>query len=160
MVAREKLRDPTDIIIHLGTNDIESRTPEQVASDLIQFAEELSRTYACKIHVSALPPRTDELADSAARTNKLINDGAQASRYTIAVLNHPRLRPGSHMYDRKHCAVRKQQPGQPSGVQILAAGIHAGVTGMEAPYWLLHDAQEATGYDGRSRNRSGTGPGS
>ena len=154
-VAREELRGPTDIILHLGTNDIETQTPEQVAHDLIHFAEELSQTHKCNIHVSALPPRTDELADCAARTNKLINAGAQASQQAISVVNHPRLHP-RHMYDIKHCAVQKKERGQHSGVQTLAAALCSAVTGMEPPYRLLHDAQEPTGFDG---HRSTTGPG-
>ena len=155
--GRLGLKDPTDIILHVGTNDIETESPKQVAEQVTQFAVELEERFRCNIHVSLLPPRTDDLATSVIHTNRLISEdlkGRQTSPYGISVVSYPRLRAEDHLHDRKHLAMRKPTPGACSGVQELAAGLHRSVRGSQPSYSLLYKAQTNGRFD-----RYDTGPG-
>ena len=85
------------------------------------------------------------------RVNRAVGDQLRVSQAQAVLVIHNRLKAASHLHDRKHLAMRKPEPGQCSGVQILAAGLFTSVMGKVPNYSILREAQEATGFDGRSR---------
>ena len=63
---------PTDIVIHLGTNNIDRCSPEQIVSMINELIEAASQSFPqAKVHVSELLPRKSaEFNRKVEETNK------------------------------------------------------------------------------------------
>ena len=115
-------------MVHLGTNDIDTEDPETVAVNILELASHLRVRYNCRVFVSPLPPRGDDMNPKAIATNIALRNSF--NQYDVTLLSQPNLSI-EHMHDAKHLAT-KRSPGQLSGVQHLAASIYRGVTGVAA----------------------------
>ena len=120
---------PTDIVLHTGTNDIETAGAHVVAERIMNNAADAVTAYGCNVFVSTLPPRKD-LQDKVEEANKHINHlKSTDKRYSqVKVINHVNIF-ASHLYDRKH--LTSFQKGSTSGCQLLAANIYKAVVGNE-----------------------------
>ena len=99
---------PTDIVLHTGTNDIESTDatsdPKATAVNIMNNAAEAAMQYQCSVYVSQLPPRSDSpLSAAAANTNKWIDTLKKTdSKYAeVNVIAHHALTI-DHLWDKKH----------------------------------------------------------
>ena len=52
--------DPSEIILHVGTNDLRNRSPREVAEDIINLCEDISQNTTASVTISGLTHRTDE----------------------------------------------------------------------------------------------------
>ena len=122
---------PTDIVLHTGTNDIETVDACTVAEQIMTNAAEAAEGYGCNVVVSTLPPRSDQPNDmNVEEANKRINQLKQTNiRYSrIKVVNHNSLTV-EHLYDRKHLSSFRKHGV--SGCQVLAGDFYWAVYGKE-----------------------------
>ena len=143
--AREKFQldgasfNPTDIVVHLGTNDVESEDAIAVANNIQSLSKDLKRRYHCNVHISPLPPRGDALNTKVITVNSNLRNNPEISQYA-RLINQPDLSVDL-LYDKKHLATKQRGPGQLSGVQTLARNLFIGVTGKQASKTQLHNMQ-------------------
>ena len=66
--------DPSEIILHVGTNDLRNRSPREVAEDIINLCEDISQNTTASVTISGLTHRTDEpsMGDKVTETNRII----------------------------------------------------------------------------------------
>ncbi|CAH3193083.1 unnamed protein product, partial [Porites evermanni] len=66
--------DPSEITLHVGTNDLRNRSPREVAEDIINLCEDISQNTTASVTISGLPHRTDEpsMGDKVTETNRII----------------------------------------------------------------------------------------
>ena len=63
---------PNTVIVHLGTNDIETQTPEDVHANLLQFKFEVEEKFQCRTLISSILPRSDHLQNAFTRCKDLL----------------------------------------------------------------------------------------
>ena len=65
---------PSEIILHVGTNDPRNRSPREVAEDIINLCEDISQNTTASVTISGLTHRTDEpsMGDKVTETNRII----------------------------------------------------------------------------------------
>ncbi|CAH3183206.1 unnamed protein product [Porites lobata] len=66
--------DPSEIILHVGTNDLRDRSSPEVAEDIINLCEDISQNTTASVTISGLTHRTDEpsMGDKVTETNRII----------------------------------------------------------------------------------------
>ena len=66
--------DPSEIILHTGTNDLPSKSPRQVAENIINLADDISQNTTAKVTISGLTHRTDDpvFKNKVTETNKIL----------------------------------------------------------------------------------------
>jgi hypothetical protein len=135
---------PTDIVYHTGTNDIEYNIDARtVAENIMNNAAYQNNQYKCKVYVSLLPPRSDiPFAEKAINTNKWIKHLKQNdSRYgNVKLIEHDNMTM-NHLHDKKHLNRVPTNNGW-SGSQLLAADIFRAIVGLEAPDHILNMSLE------------------
>ena len=91
--------DPDHIILHCGTNDLNSdRTSSQIAREIIDLAISL-KSDKNKISISLLTPRSDKLNNKASEVNnRLIN---MCSHRNIAYIDHSSSIQQNHINESK-----------------------------------------------------------
>ena len=119
----------SDILIHVGTNDIETNdTAEEVANNIKGLAQAAARKFpAATIHVSELTPRKDGMHQKAMHVNELLNQGTRSAHIKLIPHNiNPQM-----LHDKKHLsyryAVRNNRMTR-SGTMCLAADFYISVT--------------------------------
>ena len=132
-----KLYNPTDIMIHLGTNDIDTNESIHVARNILSFAEEIQSKHECKVFISPLTPRNDDLHDKAMEVNQVLKNSVQ--RHKIKIISQPNISK-NQLHDAKHLKT-KRTDGEMSGVCMMAASIYHGVTGKVASKHQLYNSQ-------------------
>ena len=71
-------QNPETIIIHSGTNDLESHSsPEGITRDIINFKTSC-KTQTNKVILSDIVPRYDNLSEKATRVNKCLERKCEA----------------------------------------------------------------------------------
>ncbi len=89
-LVREKLGDPSHIIIHVGTNDLRSKQ-ERVAQSVTQVAIKATQAFpTSKILISTFLPRTDFHPRTIQRVNTDISRGC-AGIPNVHLIHHPTL---------------------------------------------------------------------
>ncbi len=89
-LVREKLGDPSHIIIHVGTNDLRSKQ-ERVAQSVTQVAIKATQAFpTSKILISTFLPRTDFHPRTIQRVNTDISRGC-AGIPNVHLVHHPTL---------------------------------------------------------------------
>ena len=143
-IARQELgrgfrSSPTDIILHTGTNDIETSDPRAVAEQIMANAAEAAEHYKCHVVVSALPPRSDGPNDERVRqANKWIQQlREKIPRYASITVSENKDISSDHLSDSKHLGSNHVRNGR-SGVQMLAANLHKAVYKEDATEALLN----------------------
>ena len=115
--ARKKMQSitpPKLVIIHLGTNDLESQTPQAVHSNLVHFKCELEDKFKCRTLVSCILPRNDHLNQATVICNDLLQ-----STIPDALIKHRNIQ-SVHLHDKKHLSFRNNPPNVLSGCQRLS----------------------------------------
>ena len=51
--------DPSEIILHVGTNDLRNRSPWEVAEGIINLCEDILQNTTASVTISGLTHRTD-----------------------------------------------------------------------------------------------------
>lgn len=78
-----------DILLDIGTDDLERHHPERVALDLCQVAEDFKDAFQCKTYVSALSTERTNLKDLVEHANALIQQIlVNKGDGNIVLLNH------------------------------------------------------------------------
>ena len=91
--------DTDHIILHCGTNDLNSdRTSSQIAREIIDLAISL-KSDKSKISISLLTPRSDELNNKASAVNNLSSN--ICSHQNIAYIDHSCLIQQNHIKESK-----------------------------------------------------------
>ena len=130
---------PTDIILHVGTNDMDIGTPQGVADDLCKLAEAAVRKYGCDVHVSQLTSRNDRFSKEALRANELIEAQSQLLE-GVQLIKHPHLSP-RHVYDDKHLDRYRCGQDELSATQIFSIDLFKGVYGMAPPTQIVKSSR-------------------
>jgi hypothetical protein len=130
---------PTDIVVHVGTNDIKGADPAATAGAIMDMAVEAAEYYECKVHISELTPRNDGLAKEAMETNKLLESHANQCP-NINLIKHRNLSP-RHLHDEVHLDRFGSSRNHLSGSQIFAANIYRGLFNQEPPQNLLSESR-------------------
>ena len=96
--------NPDEIILHLGTNDLQNDTPRQVAEGIINLMDYITQNSSAKVTVSNLVQRTDDPAMHAKvrETNKILKKFAGNRDLNIILKRH-------YKYDVKQRSALKQQ---------------------------------------------------
>ena len=89
---REETRTPKYILLHVGVNDIDTRTPEQVSEHLRAILQSMKKKFnRVQIIVSEITPRNDDKDENVKRCNELINSICKDKDY-ITIARHSNLR--------------------------------------------------------------------
>ena len=120
--------DPTDVIIHVGTNDSDVGTPQGVADSLCRLAEVAASSTGAMVHLSQLTPRKDELGMNALETNKIL--ASQVNRWpsNVRMVTHPELST-RHLRDAKHLNRYRVDSDIFAGSQLFSADLYKAVNG-------------------------------
>ena len=123
--------EPTDIVVHVGTNDLDIHNAEAVAEGLNKFVLNVkSKHQSSKIHVSLLLPRNDSLQAAAQKTNRLITTSVQQTLPGVRIIQHPTIGT-KHLRDVKHLDRYAQENSDLSGTQLFSKDIYKSVVGSE-----------------------------
>ena len=87
-------RDPDQVIINVGTNDLRSsQEPGTIAKNIIDFAKN-SMTDKNEILVSSIVPRRDSLNGKGRRENNILQKPCVENNF--AYVNHENIKPRQH----------------------------------------------------------------
>ena len=99
--------NPSKILLHIGTNDIDNTEPENIAKELVQVAEKYKAKYKCQVYILDITPRKDGLQDAVKEANTLIanklNKNADLIRVDNSNINT------THLYNIRHLKRNKTQ---------------------------------------------------
>ena len=118
---------PKTVVVHLGTNDIEKVSPQQVHDNLVKLKGEIESRYNCRTIVSNLLPRSDVFSHSVGICNDLLSSSLRG-----ALISHHNISQ-QHLHDKKHVSFRNSAPHVPSGCQLLSSNMFSGVYGYSPP---------------------------
>ena len=124
------LGTPTDIVLHVGTNDMDTMAPESLADSLQRLAAAAKNKYKCKVHVSLLTPRKDEMSRTVLQTNNLLTTVIQQKAPGVKVVAHPGLST-KHLRDDRHLNRYRIDNDIMAGTQFFAADLHRSVYGVD-----------------------------
>ena len=117
------LDSATSIIIHLGTNDIESRSPQQVHQSLLEMKNEIESRFHGRVLISSILPRDDSFMSEVISCNKMLSNSLQYD-----LIPHGRISI-SHLHDKKHLSFNCSSPKSFSGCQLLATDFYVALYG-------------------------------
>ena len=120
--------DPTDVIIHVGTNDSDVGTPQGVADSLCRLANAAARSTGARVHLSQLTPRSDDLRTNVHETNKILSSQACQWSSDVRMVTHESLKE-QHLRDAKHLNRYRVGSDEFSGTQIFSAELYKSVNG-------------------------------
>ena len=120
------MSDHDNVIVHLGTNDIETQSPEEVHANLVHLKCELEDTLQCKVLLSTLLPRNDNLHEATVVCNELLSATSPDD-----IIRHSQISK-SHLHDKKHLSFR-QDGNTLSGVQLFAQNLFQAVHSSSPP---------------------------
>ena len=101
---REKSTDVKYFLISVGTNDIDTKNPEDIINEYIEIVDLLRTKYpGIKIIINELPPRKVNHDDKTKKMNELLRDLSCMNNF-IFVASQQSLRDdiSRTMYDDKH----------------------------------------------------------
>ena len=87
-------------ILHIGTNDVETRKPpDLIANEIIQVALKLKENTRATTYISSLPPRADNLNDKCSQVNNHLKKSLPES---IKFIDNDVNVEVNDLYDKKH----------------------------------------------------------
>ena len=123
--------DPTDIVIHVGTNDLDILGPEIVAESINKLVSNAKSKYSSsRIHASLLLPRKDSAQAAVQKTNRLITASIQQTLPGVRIIHHPTIAE-KHLRDAKHLDRYVLDNSAHSGTQLFAKDLYKSVVGTE-----------------------------
>lgn len=63
---------PNEVILHVGTNDLKSHTPEEAADKIVDLARQVEGSSEARVAISALVKRKGKLIEKVTQANKLL----------------------------------------------------------------------------------------
>ena len=60
---------PDQVILHVGTNDLKQKEPQQVADSIVDLARQIENSSEASITISELVPRRDKFNEAVTTTN-------------------------------------------------------------------------------------------
>ena len=109
---------PDVVIIHLGTNDLKSSSPQQYSILLLELVQ-LLRLLGCEVYVSEILPRNDQHEWKVESSNSNIRRMI-STPYRI---DHPVITK-DHLYDDVHLGAATVNNEKYSGSQLLGRDIY------------------------------------
>ena len=133
--------EPSDVVIHVGTNDSDIGTPQGVSDSLTKLAKAAARSTGATVHLSLLTPRSDELGAAALETNKIL--AAQVGEWpsNMRVVAHPTLST-RHLRDTKHLNRYRVGGDELAGTQMFAGDIYKSVNGVYPSQVILKNSRK------------------
>ena len=119
---------PTDIVIHLGTNNIDRCSPEQIVSMINELIEAASQSFPqAKVHVSEILPRK-----SAESNRKVEETNKRLWSQNMNLIRHQRITQ-QHLVDEKHLNYKYGDEDRTamSGTMLLAKDIFTAILGRQ-----------------------------
>ena len=144
---------PTDIVLHVGTNDTDIITPDAVAEGLEKLAVTATRTHGCDVHLSLLTPRNDKFSGHVIKTNQRLKANASRLPTSIKIVDHKSISV-RHLRDAKHLNRYAKDSDQLAGTQLFSRELYASVMDASPSYDTLAKSRKW-----RSVNRGGGRPG-
>ena len=145
---------PTDIVLHVGTNDSEVMSPDAVAEGMEKLALTAARKHGCDVHLSLLTPRSDNLSENVIRTNQKLKANAHRHPDSIKLVEHATISV-RHLRDNKHLdRYRKGDSDKLTGTQLFSRDLYASVVGAAPSYGTLTKSRKWPDYRQRD-NRVG-----
>ena len=133
LIEQHHIGCPTDILLHVGINDLESNQPMSVAADIEDVALRASERFPnCTVHVSLIPPRSDELRHEVIATNNLLRKAFKGNSPNVKIIDHKDISE-DHLYDKKHLRLKRINGQALSGTQLLAKNFYKSIYSMN-PY--------------------------
>ena len=127
----KKDEEPTDIIIHVGTNDLDIHKPEAVADGLSNLVLQAKRNYkSAKIHLSLLLTRNDNLQAAVLKVNRLVSTHVQQTVPGVSIIHHTSIGT-KHLHDAKHLNRYVGDHGTFSGSQLFSKDMYKSVLGRD-----------------------------
>jgi hypothetical protein len=99
----------------LGTNDIETLSPQQCADGIISLAADIQQQYKCNVFVSEILPRGDHQSGVDIANDILRRAGPTIRHPDIAI---------QHLYDKKHLDRYRTGNNPLTGTQLLAKDVY------------------------------------
>ncbi len=147
------------ILIHVGVNDLDTRTPEQVTEHLkVIIAGMRKKFQGVKIIVSEITPRNDEKDADVRRCNELIN-ALYGNQGHITIAPHSNLRDDDwSMYDDAKHITKAAIPRLVSNIKRALRKAYGITTDGSKPRMssklpLENRLQNIAGYSNRNQNR-------
>ena len=106
-------KNPDEIIVHIGTNDLRNCTPRQVADSIVNLTENISQNSNARVTISGIVPRSDDdaLNSKVTESNKILKTFAgnrswsfiDNSRINSSLLS----KSGLHLNEKGNAALAK-----------------------------------------------------
>ena len=74
---------PDQICLHVGTNDLKSKAPNEVADAIVDLARDITKSCKARVIISELTTRKDSFKDSVKDVNKLLNKYCKQNQWTL-----------------------------------------------------------------------------
>ena len=116
------LGKPAKVIIHIGTNDLDSVTPLSYADDMISLAEQININYKCPVIIlEVLVRRPNSYGISLNDKVDAANELLRGSRFST--ISHSDVHE-EHLYDEKHLNRNTRGNQHLAGSQIFAKNLY------------------------------------
>ena len=105
--------DPDEIIVHVGTNDLQNKSGRQVAESVVDLAENISQNSKSKVTISSIIHRSDkpELSNKVNEANKLLKTFTTSRNWgyidNSRIGNNLLNKSGLHLNERGSTALAK-----------------------------------------------------
>ena len=152
-IINDKILDYDEILLHVGTNDLETKDPQVVAKDIANVTKNLKEKYRGKIFVSNIPIRKDHLHKNVDRTNILLKQelAVEIEHGEVKMIYHGNIRSNDNLYDRKHLS--KYRNGMDlSGVEMLSLNLYNLIDGSMNGVKLLQSIRNERNRNTRGKN--------
>ena len=123
-VTRNGLNSPTHVILHLGTNDAETKSADEILESMKHLIHIIKEKYKCTVFVSTILPRNDQFNDTVNCANDLFKKACITN-----LIKHDRIGK-EHLHDLKHLNRYALSSGQLSGCQLLAQDFYSALYGV------------------------------
>lgn len=134
--VEDKLRSPKTVILHIGTNDIETRSPYSVHENLLALKRQIDEKFRCNTIISSLLTRNDRLNDSVEVCNNLLRTTIPPSN----LICHSNIS-DLHLFDKKHLSFKPSALNVLSGCQLFATNIFAHLNGVPPSTQILESTK-------------------
>ena len=150
-----------EILVHVGTNDLETKEPNLVAKEIANLVKRLKTEY--KVYVSEIIIRDDYLNNKVYMTNALLKQelNKEIEDNTIILIKHANINSRESLHDKKHLSyIRKGE--LLSGVEQLSLDFYNHIDGSSNGIELLKSirrdrqhnrTQRYTNYRNTTHNR-------
>ena len=75
--------NPDQVILHVGTNDLKKKEPQEVAEAIVDLARQVERSSDAKIVISELVCRRDKLNEQVKAVNKRLKRYCQQNEWKL-----------------------------------------------------------------------------